>query len=290
MRAEMTILVTLIVMFQTAGCSSKGRGNRSDLFKKENLVAWCIVPFDANKRTAEERASMLLELGINQLAYDYRDEHIPLFKHEIEVMEENGIALRAVWMWVDPVQGEILNDSNREILQILEETGTRTEIWLSFPEHVFEGLADSSQLEKACSLVSEVLGAAEKSGCTLALYNHGGWFGEPENQVRIIRAVAPERIRIVYNFHHGHHQIDRFGELLEVMMPYLSVININGMKAGGPKILPLGEGDREKEMLGAIVASGYKGPIGILGHTEGEDIRTVLQRNLKGLERLSAEL
>jgi hypothetical protein len=43
-------------------------------------------------------------------------------------------------------------------------------------------------------------------------------------------------------------------------------------------------------MLSIIRASGYSGPIGIIGHTEGEDIRVVLERNLKGLETLKKEL
>ena len=43
-------------------------------------------------------------------------------------------------------------------------------------------------------------------------------------------------------------------------------------------------------MMRMIAASGYEGPIGILGHTEGEDIRVVLERNLEGLEALKKEL
>src|SRR5688572_17767316 len=42
------------------------------IFGKGNLVAWCIVPFDAKKRGPEERAEMLERLGIKRLAYDYR--------------------------------------------------------------------------------------------------------------------------------------------------------------------------------------------------------------------------
>ena len=30
---------------------------------------------------------------------------------------------------------------------------------------------------------------AGKIGCSLALYNHGGWFGEPENQIAIIERL-----------------------------------------------------------------------------------------------------
>ena len=66
--------------------------------------------------------------------------------------------------------------------------------------------------------------------------------------------------------------------------------DLNGMRVEGPKIITLGEGDREPEMLRIIHASGFTGPIGILGHTEGEDIRIVLERNLEGLANLKREL
>ncbi len=260
-----------------------------DLFEKDNLIAWCIVPFDARERTPEQRAIMLNDLGIYQLAYDYRDSHIPSFKHEIGVLGEHQIKLSAVWLWVEPGE-ELLNFSNESILQILEETGAETELWLSFPDHFFEGLSDSDKLLKAVEAVKEILQRAEEIGCTIALYNHGAWFGEPENQVRIIEAVGSEKVKMVYNFHHGHHQIDEFAALLDLMLPYLSVININGMRAEGPKIITIGEGERELGMLKAIKASDYTGPIGIIGHTEGEDIKTVLERNLQGLEKLKQSL
>jgi hypothetical protein len=74
------------------------------------------------------------------------------------------------------------------------------------------------------------------------------------------------------------------------MLPYLSTINLNGMRAEGPKIIPLGNGDRELEMLKAIQASSFSGSIGIIGHTDGEDIRLVLEGNLLGLEELKHKL
>ena len=57
-----------------------------DVFRPENIDAWCIVPFDAKKRGPEERAQMLNRLGIKRLAYDYRAEHIPTFDAEVEAM------------------------------------------------------------------------------------------------------------------------------------------------------------------------------------------------------------
>ena len=45
--------------------------SRVDLYAPDNLVAWCIVPFDAAKRTPAERAAMLKKLNIGRVAYDW---------------------------------------------------------------------------------------------------------------------------------------------------------------------------------------------------------------------------
>ena len=283
------LIIFLALSMGITACTT-GRSGEDKLFEKENLVAWCIIPFDSESRTPQERAEMLNELGLTQIAYDYRDEHIPSFKEEIEVLKDHHIKLSAVWLWVDPRWEEPLNDAGKEVFDILRETGTQTEIWVGFPDNAFEGISDEESLSRSEEAVKEILQEAEDIGCTLALYNHGGWFGEPVNLIRIIESVGSEKIRIVYNFHHAHHQVDQFEALLQKMLPYLSTININGMKVEGPKIISLGDGDRELEMLSIIRASGYSGPIGILGHTEGEDIRVVLERNLKGLEQLKKEL
>jgi sugar phosphate isomerase/epimerase len=282
--------IPILMLILSMGCGRVPKEEAMELFGKENLIAWCIVPFDAADRSPEERATMLKELGISSFAYDYRDRHIPSFREEIEVLELHGINLSAVWLWIDPSGDTLLNSANRAILQTLEETGTRTDLWVSFPGHFFEGITDEEKIERGVSAITEVLDWAGENGCTISLYNHGDWFGEPENQISIIEAIGSEKVRIVYNFHHGHHQIERFEPMLRQMLPYLSAININGMKAEGPKIITLGEGDRELDMLRIIRDSGYRGPIGIIGHTEGEDIRVVLEGNLAGLEQLKSDL
>ena len=70
-------------------------------------------------------------------------------------------------------------------------------------------------------------------------------------------------------------------------------LNINGMDPGGDrvgrKILPLGQGSRDLELLRIIAASGYKGPIGILGHTQ-DDAEERLKDNLDGLDWLVPQL
>ena len=67
------------------------------LFGRENLVAWCIVPFDAKKRGPEERAAMLQRLGFKHFAYDWRAEHVPTFDAEVDALKKHGVALDAFW-------------------------------------------------------------------------------------------------------------------------------------------------------------------------------------------------
>ena len=58
------------------------------------------------------------------------------------------------------------------------------------------------------------------------------------------------------------------------------------MKKGGPKIIPIGEGNLEEEMINCILKLGYKGPFGILGHVKDDDVALTLKKNLKGLQSL----
>src|SRR6267378_2866634 len=56
------------------------------LFARSNLVAWCIVPFDSQKRGPEARAELLERLGFKLFAYDYRAEHVPTFDAEMKAL------------------------------------------------------------------------------------------------------------------------------------------------------------------------------------------------------------
>jgi sugar phosphate isomerase/epimerase len=99
------------------------------------------------------------------------------------------------------------------------------------------------------------------------------------------------QVGIVYNFHHGHAHMQDFAEVMKLLKPYLLCLNLNGMNEDAkPKILPIGKGQHEKAMIKAVIESGYKGPIGILGHIITEDVRVSLENNLNGLERLLVEI
>jgi len=282
----MKIIISLLIFSCLPFSLYAQKEKNPQLFARENLVAWCVVPFDKMKRDPEQRAEMLKALGITQLAWDWRDEHLPSMQKEIETLRKNNIKLKSVWFWVNGGSDEMLDEANHYILKTLKENNVRTELWLSFNNRYFEGLSDDEKLKKAVETVSYIDRKANEIGCTVHLYNHGSWFGEPENQVKIIETIGAKDIGIVYNFHHARHQVNNFPNLIRIMLPYLSTVNINGMKENGPMILTVGKGDKELDMLKQLKDSGFRGSVGILSHVDDEDAKVVLARNLEGLRTL----
>lgn len=262
------------------------------IFQKNNLAAWCIVPFDAKKRGPEERAAMLEKLGFTQFVYDYRKEHIPTFDAEMEALRKHHIKLIGWWF------PGTLNDEARQILDVIKRHGmTQCDLWVmgggtpvKTPEE------QSARVNQEVARLKPIALEAAKLSVRVGLYNHGSWFGEPENLVAMTEALKREGINnvgIVYNLHHAHEALDRFPQALRLMLPHLICFNLNGMTAAGEsqgeKILPLGQGDLDLKLLRTLADSGYHGPIGILNHTN-EDAEGRLQDNLDGLAWLVQQL
>jgi hypothetical protein len=250
-----------------------------------DLVAWCIVPFDQRERTPEERIAMLEELGFTRYAYDWRTEHLDDTARELRLAEERGIDVTAVWLWIDG-EGDRpgrLREDNERLLAAVAEAGVSTQLWVGFNANFFEGLGDEARVARGAEMVGYLSERAAETGSRVALYNHGGWFGEPESQVRIIEALPDHEVGIVYNFHHGHEHIDRFEAVVDTLRPHLWVVNLNGMRPEGPKILPFGQGSHEWRMLETVRGAGFTGPFGVLGHVDDADVRVVLEGNLRGL-------
>ncbi len=262
--------------------------SRSNIFDRDRLIAWCIVPFDAKKRGPDERAEMLARLGFKHFAYDWRAEHLPTFEQELAALKRHDISLDAIWF-----PGGLDKDG-RFILDTLAKHQIRTQLWVTGG-----GEAAKTPEEQRQKVIAEanrlrpIAEVAAKIGCSVGLYNHGGWFGEPENQLAILEELKLPNVGIVYNQHHGHDHLARFPALLAKMKPHLFALNLNGMinegDRKGQKVIPLGQGDLDLELLKTIRASGYQGPIGILGHTM-DDAEQRLQDNLDGLAWLVPQL
>ncbi len=267
---------------EPAFLQAEGRQGIPENFSQGQLVAWCIVPFDAKDRSPEQRAKMVKELGLARVAYDWRAKHVPEFEEEVRQYQKNKIEFFAFWSWHD------------SLAPLIKKYDIHPQIWLTVPSPNVP-----SQQEKVQAAANQLLPLAQKTkelGCKLGLYNHGGWGGNPENMIAVCeflqRKHGFDNVGIVYNFHHGHEHINEFPKLFKKMQPYLLCLNLNGMmdakRVDGlkNKIVPIGSGDHESEMIETIINSGYDGPIGILDHRNELDAKESLQLNIDGLKNV----
>ena len=272
-----------------------------DIFARDNILAWCTVPFDTKKRGPEERAAMFEKLGIKHFAYDWRAEHIPTFDAEVAAMKRHGVEMTAWWF-----PGS-LNSNAVAILDCIKRNDIHPQLWASMEggQHLrlneaFEKTpeAQAAHVARVVARTKPIAAEAAKLGCQVALYNHGGWGGVPENQIEIIERLKQggvTNVGMVYTQHHGHGEIDRFAELFPKMKPYLLAITLNGMFKDGDLrghnfgTIPLGQGDQDLRLLRIIKDSGWRGPVGIIVEVMA-DAEARLQDNLDGLDWLIPQL
>lgn len=254
----------------------------NDQLHPEKLLAWCIVPFDSHHRAPRARAEMLNRLGLKAYVYDWRQQHIPEFEEEIQEMLAHDIEIFGWWM---PRQ---VDETCQTMLRLFARYRIKPQLWITYGDDPDASLSHAAIVLHYYELLAPLVDVAGEAGLHLGLYNHMHWFGEPEHELEILHKFKDngrDNVGLVYNFHHGHAHIDRFPQVMEMIKPHLMCLNINGMDRRGMdwahKIVPLGQGECEIDMLRAVSRSGYTGPIGLLNHTQ-EDSEMRLTDNLDG--------
>lgn len=283
-------LAIVVCLALSMNVQAQNTKSSQSIFSRENLIAWCIVPFDVKERGPAARADMLNNLGITMLAYDWREKHIPTFEEEIMQLKKHNIKLQAFWYYSGPDPEKDKNFAT--IIEVLKKHNVKTEIWCMVSG--IKGLEEMSQEEKVKAVAKPVAYIADKAaqiGCKLGLYNHGGWYGEPENQLQIIDYLKKPNIGIVYNFHHAEEHIEAFPRFFPKLIPHLLALNLSGLKKGNPvKVVPIGQGDAELDMIKIVKNSAYKGPIGIINEDTAPDAEVGLRMNMDGLKGILEKL
>lgn len=273
-----------------------GNGNKAtnplrdcENFLTKNLVAWCIVPFDAKNRGPTERAEMVRKLGFRRVAYDWREKHIPEFEQEILEYKKNGLEYFAFWNW------------HESMAPLIRKYKIKPQIWDMFRGKLPEG----NEKEKTRFVVQQFLPKAQRAkelGLKFGIYSHGGWAGRPENLVAVCECLRTKHglsnVGIVYSFHHGHEDVADFSNVFATVQPFLLCLNLNGMadpetvdrRTHANQILTIGKGLHEAEMIREVIKAGYDGPVGIIGHRADVDARESLGANLVGLEAVLNEI
>ncbi|MBT5901426.1 MAG: hypothetical protein HOH58_04885 [Opitutaceae bacterium] len=279
-------LPSVIVSFLI--CASALRAEIPDNFKTENLLAWCIAHrWDSEKRNPDARADLLHELDLNRFVYNWTKKDNPQFEAEIIAAQKHGLDYYAFW------------NEDEDAFALFEKYGMTPQIWKTCPSP--EADTEAKRIAITVKRMAPFAQRAQKLGSKFGLYNHRGWGGHPEILVKVcleLRELGYDNVGIVYNFHHSHQEMQKFAEYLAHMQPYLLCINLNGMadkeavdyQTKDNMILPIGTGNHEATMIKTIIASGYAGPIGILGHTEEPDVALSLRNNIAGLAKILESL
>ena len=279
-----SIICAMLAIMLINVCPAQKAGKKS-IYAKDNLIAWCIVPFDNKNRTPEERAAMLNKLGINKLAYDWREKHVPTFDDELNALKQHNITLQSFWYYSGP---EPEKDKNfATIIDLLKRHNVKTQIWTMITGiKDLDSMTQEQKIEAVSKPVKYIAEKAAEVGSTVGLYNHGGWFGEPENELAVIDHLNMPNIGMVYNFSHSEEQIHRFPEFYPKILPHLYAINLTGLQGGIPaKVVPVGEGNIEFKMMKIIEESNYSGPIGIINEDFAPDAEDGLKMNMEGLKK-----
>ena len=277
-----TFVFAFAVVLPVAALAQTTTPRSETVLRQDNLVAWCIVPFDAKQRGPAERAEMVKRLGLSKVAYDWRNKHVAEFEEEILEYKKHDLEFFAFWSWHDAIE------------PLIKRYDIHPQIWRTAPSPPAD--TQSERIQEAAKKLLPLVEKTRGLGLKFGLYNHGGWGGEPRNLVAVCEYLrkehAADHVGIVYNFHHGHGHVGDFSESLSRMKPYLLCLNLNGMADPAKvdtnqhehKIKPIGSGELEFEMIHTVLNSDYAGPIGILGHRAEVDAEVAVKANLDGLD------
>jgi sugar phosphate isomerase/epimerase len=292
----LVVACSSVVFSWRAAADHKGDAS---LWQHDNLVAWCVVPFDAQHRGPEERAQMLHQLGFKHFAYDWREKDIPTFDTEIEALRKYGIDLIAWWFPFDaddPVA--------KQTLETFRRHHVRPQLWVmqsqkgpAEPKNPQQMTREEQRqrVRQEADRIHQLVTLAVPYGSKIELYNHNGWYGLVENELAILarlQELGDTDVGMVYNLSHAHdndhNDTTKFPALWARMQPHVVAVNITGM---GPidQIIYPSQGSHELNMMRIIEKSGWKGPVGLIAE-KGGDARVTLGNYIKGLDWLAAEI
>lgn len=149
----------------------------------------------------------------------------------------------------------------------------------------------------AVRTVREVADMAAAAGLQVALYPHYGMHvARLEDALRLRENVARPNVKIIFNLCHWLRSGDEanLDERLRMVAPHLAMVNINGSdhEGGWDRLIQtLDRGDYNVyAFLKAVLATGYRGPIGLQCYNIKGDIEENLTRSMAAWKTLSARL
>jgi sugar phosphate isomerase/epimerase len=177
-------------------------------------------------------------------------------------------------------------------LAVIKRHGIHPQLWVMGGGAPTKTEAEQAQrIGQEAARIQKIVALAAPYGCKVELYNHNGWFGQPDNEVAVLQRLKENGVTgvgMVYNFSHGHGDMADFPAIWTRIAPFVIAVNVSGMVAD-ERLIPPSQGDQELAMLRTIVQSGWRGPIGLIAE-QGGDAEVTLANDLRGLDWLDKEI
>jgi sugar phosphate isomerase/epimerase len=256
---------------------------------------FCIDTHDSQKRTLEQQAALLKELGYDGVGHLWLN-HIP---ERLKTLDAAGLKLFQITMTVDLTPGKPAYDSHfKEVLPQLKGRGVQFLLLMNGFKP-----SDPAGDERAVEIVREMAALAKEADAQILLYPHTGcWMERIQDAVRVAGKVDRPNVGVMFNLCHWLRvSKDRdYRPLLEQAMPRLFAVSINGADQFDSKpgwshyIQPLGQGSFDVYgLLKTLRQLGYTGPIGLQCFGIPGDARVHLSRSIEAwrgyCQRLSSE-
>lgn len=254
---------------------------------------FCIDWHDAKKRSFEEQAVMLRELGYPGVGHIWLDK----VEERIRTLDAAGLKLFQITMGVDVAPGKTPYDANRfkEVCALIKNRHVQFCLLLNGVKS-----SDPSTDPRAVEILRRMSDQATDSGAQLLLYPHqNSWVERIEDAVRVADQVNCTNVGVMFNLCHWL-RVDKsrdYRPLLKQAMPRLWAVSLNGAdnfdaNPGWSRyIQPLDQGNFDVgKLLKTLKDLGYKGPIGLQCYGIGGDAREHLARSLAAWQKLSANL
>lgn len=254
---------------------------------------FCIDWHDAKKRSFEQQAEMLKELGYPGVGHIWLDK----VEERIKTLDAAGLKLFQITMVVEVAPGKTPYDANRfkEVCAAIKDRKVQFCLLVNgMPP------SDPSVDPHAVEILREMSDQAKDSGAQLLLYPHqSSWVERIEDSVRVADKVDRPNVGVMFNLCHWL-RVDKsrdYRPLLERAKPRLWAISLNGAddfdeKPGWERyIQPLDQGSFDMgKFLKTLKEVGYRGPIGLQCYGIGGDTREHLARSIAAWRKLSENL
>lgn len=279
---KLTLRLVLILLLAAPAISIASETGAQPFFP------FCIDWHDSKKRSFDEQAVMLKELGYDGVGHLFLDK----VAERIKSLDAQGLKLFQITMKVDFTPGKQPYEAKfKDVLALVKGRNVQFDLLTSGAK-----ASDPSLDAHAVEVLREMSDLAKDSGAEILLYPHvGNWIERIEDAVRVADKVDRPNVGVMFNLCHWL-RVDKqrdYKPLLKAAMPRLRAISLNGADEQDPKpgwtnyIQPLDKGSfNQAAFLKTLQELGYKGPIGLQCFGIGGDAREHLTRSMEAWKKL----